>query len=131
MPIGCRAGSADGDVTSGRPSVSDCVEACCGEAVVSGCDTPEVLRPAEHTLDGVATAVERGTEAALLAPGCLRRDVRHRAACFDRASEAIRIEGAISDHQGAFGNTLDQRLAGAEVGWTPRLTGRLDAPEAR
>jgi hypothetical protein len=28
---------------------------------------------------------------------------RHRGGCFDRASEAIRIEGAISDHQGALG----------------------------
>ena len=41
---------------------------------------------------------------------------RHRGGCFDRASEAIRIEGAISDHQGALGNSLDQRLAAAEVG---------------
>jgi len=94
----------------------DCGEVGCGEAVVSGCDTPEVLQPAEHPLDGVATAVECGAEAVLPAPVCLRRDVRHRAARFDRASEAIRIEGAISDHQGALGNSLDQRLAAAEVG---------------
>jgi hypothetical protein len=40
-----------------------------------GCDAPEVFQPAEDALDGVATAVERGAEAALAAPVCLRRDV--------------------------------------------------------
>jgi hypothetical protein len=72
-------------VSCGRRSGSDCCaagcgeagcgEAGCGEAVVSGCDAPEVFQPAEDALDGVATAVERGAEAALAAPVCLRRDV--------------------------------------------------------
>ena len=69
-----------GDVTLGRPSVSDC-----GEAVVSGCDAPEVLQPADHALDGVAASVERGAEAALLTPVCPGRDIRHRGAGFDGA----------------------------------------------
>jgi hypothetical protein len=69
-------------VSCGRRSGSDCCAAgcgeagCCegcGEAVVSGCDAPEVFQPAEDALDGVATAVERGAEAALAAPVCLRR----------------------------------------------------------
>jgi hypothetical protein len=67
-------------VSCGRRSGSDCCaagcgEAGCGETVVSGCDAPEVFQPAEDALDGVATAVERGAEAALAAPVCLRRDV--------------------------------------------------------
>lgn len=94
----------------------DCGEVGFGETVVSRGDAPEVLQPAEHALDGVPAAVERGAEAALPAAVRLRRDVRHRASCFDRTSEAIRIEGAICDDQGAFGNSLDQRLAAAEVG---------------
>ena len=94
----------------------DCGEVGCGEAVVSGGNAPEVFQPAEHPFDRVPAAVEDGTEAALPAAVCLGRDVRYRAARFDRTSEAIRIEGAISDHHGAFGNSLDQRLAAAEVG---------------
>jgi len=36
-------------------------------------------------------------------PFCLARDIRRCAAGFDSGLEAIRIEGAISNHQGAFG----------------------------
>ena len=94
----------------------DGCEVGCGEAVVSRGDAPEVLQPTEHSFDGVPAAVERGAEAALPASVRLGWDVRYRAARFDRTAEAIRIEGAISDHQGALGNSLDQRLAAAEVG---------------
>jgi len=93
----------------------ECGEVGCGEAVVSGCYAPEVLQPAEHALDGVAASVECGAKAALLTPVCLGRDIRHRGAGFEGASEAICIEGTVGDHQGAFGNRLDQRLAAAEI----------------
>lgn len=97
----------------------DCGEVGCGEAVVSGCHAPEILQPTEHPLDGVSATVERGAETALPAPVRLGRDIRHRAARFDRTAEAIRIEGAIGDHQCTFGDGLDQRFAAAEVGRVP------------
>ena len=103
-------------MTSGRPSVSDGGEIGCGEAVGFGCNAPEGFSPAEHPLDGVATAGERGAEAALLTPVCLGRDVWHRAAGVIARLGAIRIDGAISDHRAAFRNCLDERLAAVEVG---------------
>lgn len=97
----------------------DGCEVGCGEAVVSRCDAPEVFQPAEHPFDRVSAAVEGGTEAALPAAVCLGRDVRYRAARFDRTAEAVCIEGAISDDQRAFRDGLDQRFAAAEVGRVP------------
>lgn len=94
----------------------DCGEVGCCQPVVSRCDAPEVLQPTEHALDGVAVPVEHGAEAAFPATVRLGRDVRHGTARFDRTTEAIRVEGAISDHQCALGNGVDQRLAAAEIG---------------
>lgn len=94
----------------------DCGEVGCCQAVVARCDTAEVFQPAEHAFDRIAASVEHGTEAGLPAAVCLRRDIRHGTACLDRTAEAISIEGTIGDHQGTFGNGLDQRFAAAEVG---------------
>jgi hypothetical protein len=128
-------------VTCGRRSGSDCCaagcgeagcgEAGCGEAVVSGCDAPEVFQPAEDALDGVATAVERGAEAALAAPVCLRRDVSSGhlrfvlrtpsvlgtaagASIAPQKRSASKARSAITRAPSA--NSLDRRLAAAEVG---------------
>jgi hypothetical protein len=123
-------------VTCGRRSGSDCCaagcgEAGCGEAVVSGCDAPEVFQPAEDALDGVATAVERGAEAALAAPVCLRRDVSSGhlrfvlrtpsvlgtaagASIAPQKRSASKARSAIT--RAPSGNSLDRRLAAAEVG---------------
>ena len=81
------------DVTLGRPSVSGRLRGRgCGKAVVPGGDAPEVPQPAEHPLDGVATAGEHGAEAARVAPVRLGWDGRHRAAGVDRTSEALRLD---------------------------------------
>jgi len=66
-------------------------EVGCGEAIVSGYDASEVFQPTEHPLDGVAVASEDGVERAIPPLACPGRNVRHRAARFEKARSAITL----------------------------------------
>jgi hypothetical protein len=104
-------------------------EAGCGEAVVSGCDAPEVFQPAEDALDGVATAVERGAEAALAAPVCLRRDVSSGHLRFSAPRRVLRSRLRSDPHR-----RRDQRSPGrprrtASIGVSPPRRSAVLPPE--
>ena len=96
----------------------------CGEAAVPGGDAPDLLQPAEHLLDGIGQrrGVGRGSSCGVGLPwaGCVLQppSVLGTApgALIAPWAWPIRIEGAISDRQHAFGNGLDQHLAAVEAG---------------
>jgi hypothetical protein len=54
-------------------------------------ETPEVLQPAAHALDGVAVTVEEGRKAVLPLPVGLGRNVRHGLAVLDLAAEGVAV----------------------------------------
>src|SRR5580658_7787595 len=60
---GCQAPDS-GPAADGSGETNGCEEVL-GEAVVSRCDPAEVLDASEHTLDGIAVAVQARRESAL------------------------------------------------------------------
>lgn len=90
-----------------------------GEFVVARGDAPEVLQPAEHSLDGVAATIEDGAEARLPASIGFGRDVRHHAAFSKPRTEPLSVEGAIGNDAYPVRDTVDQVLGLANVGCLP------------
>ena len=86
------------------------------QPVVSGGDPSEVLDPAEHTLDGVAVAVEGGREAGLPAPIGFRRDVGRRAPGFDLPAHGVAVIAFVSMQDRRRRHLVEQGVGGGAIG---------------
>ena len=86
------------------------------EAVISSGDAPEVFEAVEHPLDGVAPAVKHWREAAFPAACDFGRDVRRRAALFDRGPDGVGVIAFVAVKQDAGRQLSDQRLRGRAIG---------------
>ncbi len=62
-----------------------------GEAIVTGCDAPEVLETTEHAFDGIPVAAEVGRNAGLTDAIGLWRDVGHGALGFGQPTDLIAV----------------------------------------
>lgn len=87
-----------------------------GEAVVSGCDSSEVLETAEHALDGVTIAIEEGREAILPAPVGLGRDIRGGSLAFDFAPDGVAVIPFVAMQDRSCGHPFEQGIGGGTVG---------------
>jgi len=73
-----------------------CDEVLC-EPIISGCDAPPVLQPAEHALDQIASAVGLAVErTGSLSPGA-RGDDRLDAAFSQQGAEGVGIVGLVTE----------------------------------
>ena len=88
-----------------------------GEAVVSSCDSPEVLEAAEHALDCISVAVEVGREAILPDPIGLGRDVRHRALGFRQSTDLIAVVALIGMQDPARRKAVEQGKSGCAISY--------------
>ncbi len=87
-----------------------------GEAVISGCNSAEVLEAAEHALDGVAVAVKEGREAVLPAPVGLGRDIRRGALALDFATDGVAVISFVAMQDCGRGHPFEQGIGGSAIG---------------
>lgn len=87
-----------------------------GEAVVSRGDSAEVLEAAEHTLDGIAVAIEVRREAVLPAPVGLGRNVGRGALALDLATDGVTVIPLVAMQDFGGGHLVEQRIGGGAVG---------------
>ena len=87
-----------------------------GEAVVTRSDAAEVFEAIEHPLDGVASPIKHWREAAFPTAIDLGRDVRRRAAVFDRRPHGIGVVAFVAVDQDAGWKLADQRRRSGAVG---------------
>ena len=90
-------------------------EEACREAVESGGDAAEVLEAAEHALDCVAVAVERGREARLPAPVRLRRDVGRDACGLNLPADGVAVVALVAVKHAGGGKVGQERRTGRTV----------------
>ena len=88
----------------------------CGQPVVSGSDTAEILDPSEHALDGVAVAIEDRREAVFPAPVGLGRDVRRRSHGLDLLTDGIAVVALIAMQDRCYWHVLQQGIGRGAVG---------------
>ena len=79
-----------------------------GQAVISGGDAAEVLEPAEHTLDGIAAAIEPGREAVLPLAIGFRRDVGNASRRLDLAADGIAVIALVAVNHEASRQVIEQ-----------------------
>ena len=70
-----------------------------GEFVVSGCDSAEVLEPAEHAFDPIALSVGDGIEGVTVFPGWIVRDDRSGSAFGQELAQPVAVVGCIGRAQ--------------------------------
>ncbi len=87
-----------------------------GVSVVSRCDAPKVLQPAEHPFDGVPVSVKDWREAIFPFPVGLGRDVRHRAAILDLATDSVGVIAFVGVANVAGGKLFEQYRTGGTIG---------------
>ena len=88
-----------------------------GEAVVSGCDSAEVLEASEHALDGVAVAIEDGRETVLPAAIGLGRNIGRGAAALDFAADGVAVVALVAVEDVGRGHLVEQRVGGDAIGY--------------
>ena len=98
MELGRRLVSAE---PQAHCSELDHSEEVCGELVVAGGDTAEVLQLGEEALDQVALAIEALAEAGLPLAVAFGRDVGRGALVLDQFSDAVSVVGFVGQHDGA------------------------------
>jgi hypothetical protein len=86
------------------------------EAVVSGCNSAEVLETPEHALDGVAIAVEPRGEAVLPSSVGLGRDVRRSAFALDLATDGVAVISLVAVQDFGTGHLIEQCIGSGAVG---------------
>ena len=99
----------------------DCGEEVGCQAVVAGCDPPEVFEATEHAFDGISVAAEIGREAVLPDAICLGRDVRHRALGFGQTSDLITVIAFVGVQDTGFFLTLCGAVATCVLAAVPGL----------
>lgn len=87
-----------------------------GEAVISGCDSTEVLDASEHALDGVAIAIEGRRETVFPAPVCLGWNVRRGTHALDLAADRIAVIALVAMQDLGPGHLVEERVGGNAVG---------------
>lgn len=85
------------------------------EAVIAGCDAPEVFDAAEHAFDGVAIAIEAGREAILPAAIDLWRDVGRGSLALDFATDGIAVVSLVTVQDVGVGEAIEQIVGGDAV----------------
>ena len=86
-----------------------------GASFVSRCNAPEVLKAAEHALDGVAVAVEERREAGLPFAIGLGRDIRQRAMVFNLTTDRVGIVAFVCMQDIAVRKTVEQGCASGAI----------------
>ena len=86
------------------------------EAVVSGGNSAKVLETPEHTLDGVAIAVEPRGEAVLPSSIGFGRDVRRDAIALDLATDGVAVIPLVAVQDFGAGHLIEQHIGGGAVG---------------
>jgi hypothetical protein len=99
-----------------RGGDADGCEEVGGVSVVSCGDAPEVLKSAEHALDGVAVAVEERREAVLPFAVGFGRDVRRRAPLLDLAADGVGVVAFVGVQDVAIWELFKQQGARCAVG---------------
>ena len=86
-----------------------------GEAIVSSCNTAEILEAAKHPLDGVAIAVEVWREAGLPDAVGFRGDVRCGALRLDLLAHGITVVAFVALHELGGGELIEQHIGGYAI----------------
>ena len=92
-----------------------------GVAVVSSCDSAKILEASEHTLDGVAVAVQVGREAVLPASVGLRWNVRSGPLALDLAADGVAVVALVAVQDHGWGHLVEQGVGAAvqSATWPP------------
>lgn len=85
-----------------------------GELVISGCDAPEILEPAEHAFDPVAELVGLSVKGVVPFAGRVVGDYRFGAAGDEEGSEAVAIITAIGEQAPGRGQRADEMKSDAD-----------------
>ena len=86
-----------------------------GVAVVSSCDSAKILEASEHTLDGVAVAVQVGGEAVLPASVGLRWNVRSGPLALDLAADGVAVVALVAVQDHGCGHLVEQGVGGGAI----------------
>jgi hypothetical protein len=81
-------------------------------AIISGCDTPEVLDAAEETFDAIAGLVEGLVVSVLDLAVPLRRNDGLGPTCFDEVAQLVAVVTSVRNDCGGFRCCLDARFGG-------------------
>ena len=85
------------------------------QAVVSSCDSAEILEACEHALDSVAVAIEVGREAVLPAPVDLGGNIRSGALALDLAADSVAVIPLVTVQDLRCGHPVEQGVGGNAV----------------
>ncbi len=86
------------------------------QAIISSGDPAEILDPPEHSLDGIAVAVEVRREAVFPAPIGFGRDVRGGALTFDFPPHRVAVVSLVAVQDGGFRQLVEQGVGRGTVG---------------
>ena len=86
-----------------------------GEAVVSSCDSAEILEAPEHALDSVAIAIEVGREAVLPTSVDLGGNIRSGALALDLAADSVAVIALVTMQDLRGGHLVEQGIGGSAV----------------
>ncbi len=86
-----------------------------GGAVVSGCDSAEILEASEKALDRVAVAVEVGREAVLPASVDLGRNIGSGALALDLSADGVAVIALVAVQDPCCRHLVEQGVGGGAV----------------
>ena len=86
-----------------------------GEAVVSSCDSAEILESSKHALDSVAVAIEVGRETVLPAPVDLGGNIRSGALALDLVANSVTVIALVTMQDLRGGHLVEQGIGGSAV----------------
>jgi hypothetical protein len=110
---------------SGDPEADGCDEGkgcdeVLGKSIVSGCNAPPVLQPAEHALDQIASAVSLAVERTGSFSAGARGDNRLDAAFSEQGAEGVGIVGLVSEQPARRLDRGKDRRCNGDVGCVAR-----------